>query len=241
MHFFFYPAVKFHEGKDHPDANPCFPWSHETLSRSIFCAEVKSSWHRSVCSKCTYIFEHIAFHYLPEIPCPLDLSGTRVDYFAWHFNCRPLWPSPTGFHTIHPESVCSCTAGRTLPSLFVSCPAREGSGPSQCSLCPPDGLSVIHSPLSRFWTALEILSVFLSLSVCLSAFIFLSLIFHLPYAKYPWHVSDKCPGCSTTKANLVLCLMHAIARLPCTCLGAERLLNHVFHQDLCVNEKHGKD
>lgn len=120
----------------------------------------------------------------------------------WHFNCGRPWQSSTGFHTIHPVSVCSCTAGRTLPSLFVSCLAREGSGPSQCSLCAPDGLSVISSPLSRSRTALKILSVFLSL--CLSFSLSFLIIFHLFHAICPSYISGKCPCCGTTKARLVL-------------------------------------
>lgn len=151
---------------------------------------------------CTLLY--VPLHSLPTDPCywcPLDLSGTRVDYFAWHFNCGRPWQSSTGLHTIHPVSVCSCTAGRTLPSLFVSCLAREGSSPSQCSLCPPDGLSVIPSPLSRSRTALEILSVFFSLSFFLSVLI----IFHVFYAMHPSYISGKCPCCGTTKARLVLC------------------------------------
>lgn len=123
----------------------------------------------------------------------------------WHFNCGRPWQSSTGFHTIHPVSVCSCTAGHTLPSLFVSCLAREGSGPSQCSLCAPDGLSVIPSPLSRSRTALEILSVFLSL--CLSFSLSFLIIFHLFHAICPSYISGKCPCCGTTKARLVLRLV----------------------------------
>lgn len=147
-----------------------------------------------------YISLYIKFHFPPTDPCywcPLDLSGTRVDYFAWHFNCGRPWQSSTGFHTIHPVSVCSCTAGRTLPSLFVSCLAREGSGPSQCSLCLPDGLSVIPSPLSRSRTAL-------SFSLCLSVFLsnFPSLLCNLSFI-YIWQLSllrhNKGPSCLTSR------------------------------------------
>lgn len=150
---------------------------------------------------------YIKFHFPPTDPCywcPLDLSGMRVDYFAWHFNCGRPWQSSTGFHTIHPVSVCSCTAGRTLPSLFVSCLAREGSGPSQCSLCAPDGLSVIPSPLSRSRTAPEILSVFLSLSFSLSVFLynFPSVLCNISFI-YIWQMSllrhNKGPSCLTSR------------------------------------------
>lgn len=158
----------------------------------------------------------------------------------WHFNCGRPWQSSTGFHTIHPASVCSCTAGRTLPSLFVSCLAREGSGPSQCSLCAPDGLSVIPSPLSRSRTALEILSVFLSL--CLSFSLSFLIIFHLFYAICPSYIYlANVPVAAQQRPVLSYVSLYAIARLPCTCLGARRLLNQAFHQDLCVNEKHGWD
>lgn len=67
--FFFHPTGKFHEGKDHPAANPCFPWGHETPSISIFCAEVKSSWPGSIWCKCTYTY----FNILHSIFCQKSL------------------------------------------------------------------------------------------------------------------------------------------------------------------------
>lgn len=43
--FVFLPRTgKFHEGKDHPDVNPYFPWGHEIPRGSIFWAEAESSW-----------------------------------------------------------------------------------------------------------------------------------------------------------------------------------------------------
>lgn len=41
--FVFFPHTgKFHQGKDHPDVNPYFPWGHEIPSGSIFWAEAES-------------------------------------------------------------------------------------------------------------------------------------------------------------------------------------------------------